>query len=77
MKKEKIVLMATHDPLLALSGDRRLVIRNGAIAAVVETSEGERAGLERLDALDRRLAEMREQVRRGERIDFDLAGFIL
>jgi ABC-type lipoprotein export system ATPase subunit len=76
VKKEKIVLMATHDPFLALSGDRRLVIRNGAIAAVIETSEEERAGLGRLDALDRRLAELRERVRRGERIDFDLAVFL-
>ena len=71
VKQEKIVLMATHDPLLALSGDRRLVIRNGAIAAVLETSAEERAGLIRLDALDRKLAELRDRVRRGERVTLD------
>ncbi|OHB25033.1 MAG: ABC transporter, partial [Desulfuromonadaceae bacterium GWC2_58_13] len=71
VKQEKIVLMATHDPLLALSGDRRLVIRNGAIAAVLETSAEERAGLVRLDALDRKLAELRDRVRRGERVTLD------
>ncbi len=75
VKKEKIVLMATHDPLLALSGDRRLVIRNGAIAEVIETSEAERAGLGQLDILDRKLARLRDQVRGGERIEFDLASY--
>ncbi len=75
VKKEKMVLMATHDPLLALSGDRRLVIRNGGIAAVIETSDEERAGLKQLSALDAKLARLRNQVRQGERIVFDLQQF--
>ncbi len=75
VQQEKIVLMATHDPLLALSGDRRLVIKNGAIAAVIETSDQERAGLGQLDALDRKLAELRDQVRRGERVVLDAGLF--
>ena len=69
VKKEKIVLMATHDPLLALSGDRRLVIRNGGIAAVIETSEDEHAVLGQLEAMDRRLASLRDQLREGKRIE--------
>lgn len=76
VKKEKIVLMATHDPLLALSGDRRLVVRNGAIAAIVETTREERKGLARLELLDRSLGRLREQVRRGEQIDFGLEGLL-
>ena len=75
VKKEKMVLMATHDPLLALSGDRRLVIRNGGIVAIIETSEEERAGLAQLALLDEKLARLRNQVRRGERIVFDLQQF--
>ena len=71
VQQEKIVLLATHDPLLALFGDRRLVIRNGAIAAVIETSSEERAALARLELVDRELGELRERVRRGERIVFD------
>lgn len=71
VKQEKIVLMATHDPLLALSGDRRLVIRNGGIAALISTSEQERSGLKQLSALDAKLAKLREQVRQGERIELD------
>ncbi len=68
VKEEKIVLMATHDPLLALSGDRRLVIRNGGIADVIETTAEERLELQELATLDQKLAQLRNQVRRGERI---------
>ena len=75
VKKEKMVLMATHDPLLALSGDRRLVIRNGGIVAIIETSDEERAGVSQLQRLDQKLARLRNQVRRGERIVFDLQQF--
>jgi ABC-type lipoprotein export system ATPase subunit len=71
VKKEKIVLLATHDPLLALSGDRRLVIRNGGVAAVIETSDAERAGIVQLMRIDEKLARLRNQVRQGERIVFD------
>jgi ABC-type lipoprotein export system ATPase subunit len=71
VKREKIVLMATHDPLLALSGDRRIVIRNGGIADVIETSEAERAGLDRLVELDLGLGRLRDQVRRGLPVVFD------
>ena len=42
LSEEKIVLMATHDPVLALMGDRRIVIKNGGIAKVIETTEEER-----------------------------------
>jgi ABC-type lipoprotein export system ATPase subunit len=71
VKKEKIVLLATHDPLLALSGDRRLVIRNGGVAAVIETSDEERAGIDQLMRIDEKLARLRHQVRQGERVVFD------
>lgn len=76
VKQEKIVLMATHDPLLALSGHRRLVIRNGGIAQVIETSDEERRGLSQLDILDRKLATLRDQVRQGQRIRFELDSFL-
>lgn len=76
VRKEKMVLMATHDPLLALSGDRRLVIRNGGIASVITTSDEERAGLNQLSALDAKLARLRNQVRQGERVVFNLQPFV-
>jgi len=68
VKKEKIVLMATHDPLLALSGSRRLIIHNGGIVAMLATTEEEKTVLDQLDRLDARLAHLRRQIRMGERI---------
>lgn len=70
--RDKIVLMSTHDPVLALLGDRRVVIRNGGIVSVLETSEAERANLEFLTELDDRLAQLRAAIRAGERLDADL-----
>ncbi|THF62753.1 ATP-binding cassette domain-containing protein [Pseudothauera rhizosphaerae] len=66
---DKIVLISTHDPLLALRGDRRLVIRNGGIAEVITTGDGERDNLERLETLDGLLMDVRDRLRRGLRIE--------
>jgi ABC-type taurine transport system ATPase subunit len=65
----KIVLLSTHDPLLALSGARRLVIRHGAVAQVIEPSAQEQANRAHLAELDRKLAGLRERLRLGERLD--------
>lgn len=71
VKKEKIVLMATHDPLLALSGNRRIVIRNGGITKVLDTTAAESQLLARLDAIDARFAALRHRIRQGEQLDDD------
>ncbi|MBM9510939.1 ATP-binding cassette domain-containing protein [Desulfogranum marinum] len=68
VKEEKIVLMATHDPLLALSADRRLVIGNGGIVAVLETDNKERQTILELLGIDKRLARMRDLIRKGNRV---------
>lgn len=72
--KQKIVLMATHDPILALMGDKRLVIKNGGILRVLETTEAERRHLAMLEIMDRQLAAIREALRNGECIDILPAG---
>ncbi len=66
LSEEKIVLMATHDPILALMGDRRIVIKNGGIAKVIETTEEERSILSHLEELDRTLLSYRSRLRAGE-----------
>jgi ABC-type lipoprotein export system ATPase subunit len=68
VKKEKIVLMATHDPVLALMGDKRLVIRNGGIHKILETSPEERTQLAELEKLDNLLLKYRNMLRNGERL---------
>lgn len=71
LNKEKIVLIATHDPLLALSCDRRIVIKNGGIADVIKTLEAEKESTACLSRLDRKLGLLRERVRKGEHLIFD------
>lgn len=69
IREEKIVLMATHDPILALMGDRRLVIKNGGIDRIIEASHAERTNLIELEALDNRLLALRNRIRSGETLE--------
>lgn len=62
---DKIVLMATHDPLLALLAPRRLVLARGGIRMVRERSPGELALLEEFEGLDARHVRVRERLRSG------------
>lgn len=66
LQAEKIVCIATHDPILALRADRRVVIRNGAISRILETSPGERDYLKRLEAISGEILRCRERLRCGE-----------
>jgi ABC-type lipoprotein export system ATPase subunit len=69
VSNNKIVLISTHDPLLALSADQRLVIQNGGITKLLKTSSDEKKYLKSLEKIDRKLALLRNQLRRGEEID--------
>jgi ABC-type lipoprotein export system ATPase subunit len=68
-KKEKIVLISTHDPLLALNADKRIVIKNGGIYKIIETSAQERQSLSRIEALDSTLQAVRHHLRMGNLIE--------
>ena len=68
VEEQKIVLMATHDPILALMGDKRLVISHGGIVKIIETSKKEKQLLEQLEELDRKLLSYRNKLRFGERL---------
>src|SRR5699024_3061000 len=52
VSSDKIVLMATHDPTLALIADRRIIIKNGGISKVIETSHEEMEVLKGLEKMD-------------------------
>lgn len=67
-RSEKIVLISTHDPLLALSAHKRIVIKNGGIHKIMETSTEERESLARIEALDNALMGVRQRLRMGELI---------
>ena len=68
IRSEKIVLMATHDPILALQAARRIVIRNGGIASILTTSDAEKEKLRELEAMYEHLSECREKLREGSTI---------
>jgi len=68
LAEEKIVLMATHDPVLALMGNRRIVIKNGGIHKVIETTDEEKEILTEIEELDRKVQVMREKLRNGEKL---------
>ena len=63
---EKIVLMATHDPSLALMASKRIVIKNGGIYKVMETGEEEKKILIQLEEMDQIINGMRTKLRKGE-----------
>jgi len=65
----KIVLMATHDPILALMADKRIVIKNGGIDKIIETTQREKEVLEELEKMDNIIQRMRNDLRNGLTID--------
>ncbi len=69
ISSDKIVLMATHDPMLALLADRRIVINNGGITEIIETTEKEKQRLVELEEMDKVIQEMRRRLRYGELVE--------
>ncbi len=66
VKEEKIVLMATHDPILALMADKRIVIKNGGINKILQTSDEEKEMLGKLEQIDKFLMKQRQLIRLGK-----------
>lgn len=69
VKNEKIIIIATHDPILALMAQKRIVIKNGGIHKLIETTSSERNNLSRLEAMDKQLMDIRNSLRLGELIE--------
>ncbi|MEY8355437.1 ATP-binding cassette domain-containing protein [Lachnospiraceae bacterium 54-53] len=65
VSSDKIVLMATHDPLLALMAHKRIIIKNGGISKVIHTSEEEKLLLEELEKMDSMIQAARQELRKG------------
>ena len=66
--KEKIVLISTHDPLLALTAGKRIVMKHGGIDKFIETLPEERESLELIESMDSTLQSVRNRLRAGESI---------
>ncbi len=69
-----VVVLATHDPLVALAAPRRLVLANGAVSAVLRRSPAEQSALAALTAEAVRREAARLALVGGREITPDLIG---
>ena len=69
IRSNKIIIMSTHDPLLALLCDKRIIIKNGGIDKIITTAEEEKTTLEELYIYDSRIQKLRESLREGREMD--------
>lgn len=65
IRQEKIVILVTHDPELALLAPRRLIIRDGGMRTLVDRAEQELETLNSLSEYSKRLASLRQTMREG------------
>jgi ABC-type lipoprotein export system ATPase subunit len=65
VKKEKITFIATHDPVLALMGTRRIFFKDGGIAGIIVPDEAERESIAYVQQADDVWVEWRETIRNG------------
>jgi ABC-type lipoprotein export system ATPase subunit len=66
VNEDKIVLIATHDPILALMADKRIIIKNGGIHNTIETTDNEKKLLFELEKMDKVINKLRGNLRNGE-----------
>ena len=62
----KIVVVVTHDPMLALMATRRIVMKNGGMTKVISTSNEEHRIFLDIERVDGWLTGLRETIRQGE-----------
>ena len=62
----KIVVVVTHDPMLALMATRRIVMKNGGMTKVISTNEDEQRVFKDIERVDGWLTALRETIRQGE-----------
>ncbi len=68
VSKDKIVLMATHDPLLILLADKRVVIKNGGMDKIITTNKHEKNYYSELEKMDKSLQEAKDFFRYGNEL---------
>ncbi len=68
VNNDKIVLMATHDPLLILLAHRRIIIKNGGIHKIITTTKVEKELYGNLEKIDNTMQMVREYFRKGNEL---------
>lgn len=67
--EDKIVFLTTHDPLLALLAQTRLVIKNGSVHNIIIRTKKEEETLRDLEIADNKLVKLRAMMRLGELLE--------
>lgn len=62
----KIVIVVTHDPMLALAADKRIVMENGGIRSLFSTNESERKLHLELQKMSSFIMDAQKRIRNGE-----------
>ncbi len=61
----KIIFVVTHDPVLALSAQRRIIMYNGGMNHIIVSSPEEQVISQQLNRVDQEILKIREMVREG------------
>ncbi|SFE19614.1 ATP-binding cassette domain-containing protein [Thermophagus xiamenensis] len=65
----KIILIVTHDPVMALSAQKRIIMKNGGMTAVIDASPEEKTISSQLSKVDQTMLKLREMIRNGQHIE--------
>ncbi len=65
----KIVLIVTHDPVLAFNTDKRIVVKNGGIVKILKTTLKEKGIGHYFNWVGNYGLEIREKIRGGEKVE--------
>lgn len=69
----KIIITSTHDPVLMLMHDRRVVMKGGGMRTIITKDSDEQIWLKRLSGLDADLLSARDRLREGSPLDCGVA----
>jgi len=64
--QQKVVITATHDPVLILMNSNRLIMKNGGMSALIAADDSEQRYAEELKTMDHTLMQAREALRMGQ-----------
>lgn len=65
----KIILVVTHDPVLALSTHKRIIMKNGGMQGMIRSTYHEKIVARQLSEIDQAVLELREAVRNGQQLE--------
>jgi len=68
VEEGKIILIVTHDPSLALNTDKRIIIKDGGVVNILDTTLREKGIAHYLNWIENYILKIREKIRDGKEI---------